>query len=101
MTVSSCDGQDKSNAVKAEFKEKSIAKVVAQIDPKSTLIYQDKHNNYWFVNKDKGVYKNDGKTTLLFTSCDGGYAVILFKAFKNSGGTYKYNGKTFEKFRMN
>ncbi len=68
-TISSCNGQNKSESLKTQEKAITIGKTVSELYEGITVIYQDKKNNLWFGSK--GVYKYDGENLVLFTIQDG------------------------------
>ena len=103
-TLSSCKGQGSTDTIQTALKQKSIGKIVPELDPKATLIYQDSNNNYCFGSKDKGIYKYDGKTLVLFTSKDGlcAHRVLGIQEdkkgniyFDTSEGVCKFDGQQF------
>lgn len=80
----------------------SIGDTVKALSKSTTLIYQDKKNNYWFGSD--GVYKFDGKTIIHFTTKNG-LSDNRINEIKedNSGNIYfttgkgicRFDGKTF------
>ncbi len=70
ITFSSCNAQGKIDSTPKEIEQKSVGKIVTELDAKATLIYQQSYN-YWFGSKDKGVYNYDGKSLVSFTQTVG------------------------------
>jgi ligand-binding sensor domain-containing protein len=71
--LTSCNGQTKNNAAKAEVFSEQIAKgdTVNKLGDHLWYVFQDKKNNYWFSSNGEGVYYYDGKTIVNFTTKDG------------------------------
>ncbi|MCB9298419.1 MAG: hypothetical protein H6559_35705, partial [Lewinellaceae bacterium] len=104
IACSACNGQGRTDTAATQPDQKPVGRPVTELDPKANLIFQDRQNNYWFGSKDKGVYKYDGKSLLLFTSEDGlcGYAVLSAQEdklgnlyFDTSEGVCRFDGRQF------
>lgn len=73
-------------------------------------IIADDNENLWMLTYDKGIWKNDGNELIHYPVMDGDNAVKLFSLYKDnqgvlwlgtqSSGVYKFNGKSFEKFKL-
>lgn len=105
MTFSSCNAHDKIDATPKELQQRTVGKIVTELDSKATLIYQDKSNNYWFGSND-GVYKYDGKSLISFTQKDGliSHSIIAIQEdrfgnlyFDTQDGVSKFDGRKFTK----
>ncbi len=103
-TFSSCNGQSNTDNTRTQLKQKSISSNATELDPKAIVIYQDKKDNLWFVSKENGVYKYDGKNLVLFTSNDGlcSYSILSVQEdnngnlyFDTPNGVCKYDGQKF------
>ena len=73
--LTSCNGQNASQITNNSFSGHnspvSINDTVTEIDKNIWIVFQDKHNNYWFGSDGQGVYRYDGKTILHFSTKDG------------------------------
>jgi ligand-binding sensor domain-containing protein len=108
MTLSPCNAQERVDSIPGEISERSVGKMVVELDAKATLIHQDKTDNYWFGSRN-GVYKYDGKSLVLFTQEDGliSHSVIAVQE-DNSGSLYfdtqdgvsKYDGQKFTRLEV-
>ena len=99
----SCNEQEKTTQ-QNENKKTSIGTDATGLDIKANVIYQDKKDNYWFVSKEKGLYKFDGQTLSHFTLQDGlcSYTIISVQEdrfgniyFDTPDGICKYDGHKF------
>ena len=104
MALSSCNGQGHTDTAPTQAEKGPAGKAVTKLGPKANLIFQDRHSNYWFGSKDKGVYKYDGKSLLLFTAEDGlcAYAVLSAQEdklgnlyFDTPEGVCRFDGRQF------
>ena len=104
-----CNAQNKVDLTQKEIEQKSVGKIVTELDAKATLIYQDKADNYWFGTKEIGVYKYDGKRLFLFTTKDGliNHSVISVQEdkagnlyFDTQDGVSKFDGQKFTKLEV-
>ena len=86
------------------LKEESFSDKKTELDSKATIIYQDKKKHFWFASEEKGVYRYDRKSLVLFTSNDGlgSYRIISVQEdnfgnlyFDTPEGVFKYNGEKF------
>ncbi|MBL0053013.1 MAG: hypothetical protein IPP29_16640 [Bacteroidetes bacterium] len=61
--LTSCNGQTKNNASKADNSNKHIASgdTVNELGKHLWYIFQDTKNNYWYSSNGEGVYRYDGK----------------------------------------
>ena len=86
---SSCNGQSNSYNTQIRLCQETISENITELDSKSIVIYHDKKDNYWFVSKERGVYRYDGKSLDLFTSSDGliSYRILSVQE-DNSGNLY-------------
>ncbi|MBK8193795.1 MAG: hypothetical protein IPK76_11545 [Lewinellaceae bacterium] len=109
MTFPSCTGQGYTDTAQTQINQKPTGKIVAELDPKATLIFQDKRNNYWFGSKENGVYKYDGKSLVLYSSKDGlcGYSVLDAQEDKSGNiyfdtpqGVCKFDGRQFTTLKV-
>jgi ligand-binding sensor domain-containing protein len=66
----SCQGQDKHTA-NTGTTTRAIGRVVSEIDKSIWVIFQDRHNYYWFGSNGQGVYRYNGKDITQFTIKDG------------------------------
>jgi ligand-binding sensor domain-containing protein len=103
-TFSFCNGKSNTNnpqiLIKQEFKSSKKTK----LDSRATVIFRDKKENLWFMEKEKGVYRYDGENLTLFTSDDGllSYRITGVQEdsagnlyFDTPEGVFKYNGEKF------
>lgn len=83
---------------------KRLGTTVSKMGKKVMVIFQDKKNNFWFGGNDKGVYKYDGKSLVLFTKKDGlcNNSVLGIQEdkfgniyFDTSTGVSKFDGQKF------
>lgn len=104
MACSACKGQGPVDTATTPPAEGAVGRAVNGLDPQANLIFQDRHNNYWFGSKDKGVYKYDGKSLVLFTSEDGLCACSVLGAqedrsgniyFDTPDGVCRFDGRQF------
>jgi len=109
LSFSSCNAQSKTDSKQKSPTQNKIGKTLTELDAKATLIYQDKANNYWFGSKDKGVYKYDGKSLVLFTQKDGliNHSIIAIQEdkcgnlyFDTQEGVSKFDGQKFTKLEV-
>lgn len=70
-TFSSCNGQNKSKNLNSPEKIIALGETVSKLDQKTLLIFQDSNDNLWFGGNNKGAYKYDGKSLVLYTDKDG------------------------------
>ena len=103
-TFFSCNGQIKSKEPNKSEKGIPFGETVAEIEQKTLLIFQDSKNNMWFGGNNKGVYKYDGESLVLYTEKDGligsdilgiqedGLGNIYFDATE---GVSKFDGQQF------
>jgi ligand-binding sensor domain-containing protein len=103
-TISFCYGQSNTDNAQIQLEHKSISGNITELDPKATVIYHDKKDNFWFGSIEKGVYKYDGKNLVLFTSSDGlsSYRILSVQEdhfgnlyFDTPKGVCKYDGQNF------
>ncbi|MCB0614602.1 MAG: hypothetical protein KDC75_14900 [Phaeodactylibacter sp.] len=104
MACSACNGQGPASSPPTQAEKGPAGRAVAELGPKANLIFQDRYDNYWFGSKDKGVYKYDGKSLVLFTAEDGlcGYAVLSAQEdqlgnlyFDTPEGVCRFDGRRF------
>ncbi len=102
--LSSCIGQGSTENAKAPRQQESHEDNKTELDSKATIIYQDEMENYWFASEEKGVYKYDGKSLVLFTSNDGlsNYRILSVQEdhfgnlyFDTPESVFKYDGQKF------
>ncbi len=67
---SSCIGQNTPTGIN-QNKIVATGQSVSEMDRKITVIFEDSRHNYWFGGGEKGVYKYDGKSMVLFTMKEG------------------------------
>lgn len=70
-TFSSCNSQNKSKNLNSSENGTALGETVAKLDQKILVIFQDSKDNLWFGGNDKGAYKYDGKSLVLYTNKDG------------------------------
>ena len=70
-TFSSCKGQINPENLDKSNNERTIGKTVSALGEKTTVVFQDKNNHYWFAGGGEGVYRYDGKSLVLYTKEDG------------------------------
>lgn len=108
-TFSACNGQVTSKNNNASEKTTSLGTAVSKIDKKILLIFQDSSNNIWFGGNDKGAYKYDGKSLVLYTDKDGlidnniwGIQEDRFGNiyFDSKEGVSKFDGKQFTALKI-
>jgi ligand-binding sensor domain-containing protein len=93
-------------------REKSIGSLDGREDGDLTeylSIARDNHDALWFATYRDGVWRYDGKKITHFPVKDGSKDITLFTIYKDHAGdlflgthetgTYKFNGKTFERFQ--
>ncbi|MCO6476385.1 MAG: hypothetical protein J5I94_07180 [Phaeodactylibacter sp.] len=104
LACSACNGQGRNDTTATQPEQEPAGRAVAELGPKANLIFQDRHDNYWFGSKDKGVYRYDGKGLLLFTSEDGlcGWPVLSAQEdragniyFDTPDGVCRFDGRQF------
>jgi ligand-binding sensor domain-containing protein len=104
----SCNGQpaSPSEATALKNKKKTLAKgeIVAELENRITVIYQDQRGHYWFGGGEKGICQFDGNQLVLFTRKDGlcGTNVLGIQEdqsgniyFDTTEGVCKFDGQTF------
>lgn len=103
-TFSKCNRKNKSKNLNSPVKVIALGETVSKLDQKTLLIFQDSKNNIWFGGNNKGVYKYDGKSLVLYTEKDGligsdvlgiqedGLGNIYFDATE---GVSKFDGQQF------
>lgn len=103
-TFYSCNGHNNTHNTQKALKQNTTNSNAIELDPKATVIYHDKKDNFWFASIKKGVYKYNGKNLTLFTSNDGlnSYRILSVQEdtsgniyFDTPEGVYKYNGTNF------
>ncbi len=103
-TFSACNSQGNTDNKQTPLKQESNSDKKTELDSEAAVIYQDKKDNLWFLSKEKGVYRYDGESLILFTSNDGlGSTRIISVQEDNLGnlyfdtpeGVFKYNGEKF------
>ncbi|MGB5402962.1 MAG: two-component regulator propeller domain-containing protein [Robiginitalea sp.] len=101
---SACTSQGNRSSVQTPLKQESNISNKTELDSEAAVIYQDKKDNLWFVDKKKGVYRYDGENLTLFTSNDGlgSYRIISVQEdnfgnlyFDTPEGVYKYDREKF------
>nr|WP_321237638.1 two-component regulator propeller domain-containing protein [uncultured Psychroserpens sp.] len=70
-TFFTCNGQNKSKNLDTPEKVIELGETVSKLNQKILLIFQDSNNNIWFGGNDKGAYKYDGESLVLYTDKDG------------------------------
>jgi len=104
-TFFSCNGQIKSKNVNISEKAISLGKPISEIGQKILLIFQDSKNNIWFGGNNKGAYKYDGKSIVLYSEEDGliGNDILGIQEdrlgniyFDTAEGVSKFDGKQFK-----
>jgi ligand-binding sensor domain-containing protein len=102
--IYSCNNQGKIDNVQILLNQESNVGNKTKLDSNTTIIYQDKKDNFWFASEEKGVYKYNGENLILFNSNDGleSYRIISVQEdnvgnlyFDTPEGVYKYNGEKF------
>lgn len=97
-----CQGQVKQ--VNPIPEHSGIGQVVAELDKRIWVIFQDSRNHYWFGSNGNGVYCYNGKNLKQFTTRDGLYSnqirgIQEDKAgqlyFETPNGINQFNGKAF------
>ncbi|PSR14102.1 MAG: hypothetical protein DA408_04430 [Bacteroidetes bacterium] len=108
ILLTSCNGQPTSQAGQKISSDQTttiaLGDTVSELDKSTWIVFQDKHNNYWFGSDGQGVYRYDGNIILRFSTEDG----LLSNKIRgiqedNSGhvfittleGVSKFDGKTF------
>ena len=64
----------------------SIGDVVTEMNDSIMVVFQDRHNNYWFGSNGAGVYRYDGKTILHFSTKDGLCNNRIWKIVEDKSG---------------
>lgn len=104
-----CNGQIKPKNNNASEKTTSLGTAVSKIDEKILLIFQDSNNNIWFGGNDKGAYKYDGKSLVLYTDKDGLIENNIWSIqedrfgniyFDTNEGVSKFNGQQFTTLKI-
>lgn len=70
-TLFSCNGQNKTTNLNSPEKVIALGETVSKLNQKTLVIFQDSNKNIWFGGNDKGIYKYDGKSLVLYTDKDG------------------------------
>ncbi len=108
-TLSTCDGQNKSKPLDTTEKVIVLGEAVSELDQKILLVFQDSKNNLWFGGNDKGAYKYDGKSLVLYNEKDGlvennvwGIQEDRFGNiyFDTAEGVSKFDGQKFTTLRI-
>lgn len=103
-TFSSCSSQGNIDHAQTALKQDADMGEKTELDSNTMVIYQDKKDNFWFGNEEKGVYRYDGESLVLFTSNDGlkNYRIISVQEdklgnlyFDTPEAVYKYDGEKF------
>lgn len=96
ITATSCNRQNKAENQNTSTKisNNALGIAVAEIVGGVMVVFQDKQDNYWFGGNDKGLYKYDGKTLLLFTTKDGLYSSDILGIQEDSFGNIYLDGPT-------
>lgn len=96
-----CKGQVSPDKSKNLTETPSSINSKIKLDSRADPVYQDRKHNYWFLSREKGVYKFDGKDISLFTTSDGlgSYNILDVQEdslgniyFDTPEGVYKYDG---------
>lgn len=96
-----CQGKDRLDNSKVQMEINSSINPKIKLDSKADLIYQDRKLNYWFLSREKGVYKFDGTDISLFNTSEGlgSYHILGVQEdslgnvyFDTPEGVYKYDG---------
>lgn len=103
-TFSSCNGKTNTHNPQILIKQEFNSSKKTKLDSRATVIFRDKKENLWFMEKEKGVYRYDGENLTLFTSNDalGSYRIISVQEdnlgnlyFDTPEGVFKYDGEKF------
>lgn len=104
IAFSACNGQVASESTEITEKTSMLGRRVSELDGKILLVFQDSQNNYWFGGNDKGAFKYNGDSLVLYTLNDGlcgtnvmdiqedKYGMLYFDTPK---GVSKFDGETF------
>ncbi len=100
----SCNGQNESENLKTSEKTITTAQYVSKLDERTLHVFQDSKNNVWFGGNEKGAYKYDGKSLILYTIKEGlvGSDIIKIQEdklgnlyFETRQGVSKFDGQKF------
>lgn len=103
-SFSSCNSQGSKNNAQTPLKQESKSGEKTELDANAKVIYQDKKDNFWFASEEKGLYRYDGETLMLFTSNDGlgSYRIISVQEdnignlyYDTPEGVFKFDGIKF------
>ncbi len=64
----------------------SIGNIVTEMNDSIMVVFQDKHDNYWFGGNGAGVYRYDGKTIVHFSTKDGLCGNRIWKIEEDKSG---------------
>lgn len=104
IAFSSCSGQAKDENPEISEEAVLLGNRVSELGGKILLVFQDSQNNYWFGGNDKGAYKYNGDSLVLYTLNDGlcGNNVMEIQEDKSGAlyfdtpdGVSKFDGEKF------